>query len=123
MYVFRKIVDNVLTEKRVSTGKTVPVEWEDAALFELETEDRPPQVGWSKATGVWTPPPSITSSVDPREVRRDEIRSLPDTADMLDKLRNASPQQIDDWVNSNVTTLAQVRVVFRAILKVLAASL
>lgn len=68
-------------------------------------------------------PPMDTVDPDPDEVRREEFAALPETADLLDKLRNATPEQIDNWIDNNVSTLASARAVFKAILKVMAARL
>ena len=42
-------------------------------------------------------------------------------ADLLDRLKTATPNQIDTWLTNNVTTMAQARNVLGAIIKLLAA--
>lgn len=41
-------------------------------------------------------------------------------ADLINRLKTATPAQIDNWVDANVTTIASVRTVFKAILKAIA---
>lgn len=48
------------------------------------------------------------------------IAGDPRTIAMVQRLRNASAQQIDDYVTNNVTNLAQARVALADIIKILA---
>ncbi len=57
------------------------------------------------------PPP------DPRMV---EIKADPGRAALRDRLASATPAQIDAYIDANVTTLAQARGMFKAILKLIA---
>lgn len=41
-------------------------------------------------------------------------------ADLLDRLRTATPQQIGTWVDNNVTNISEARRVLKAMLKVMA---
>ena len=41
-------------------------------------------------------------------------------ADLVDRLKTASPSQVDTWVDNNVTNLAGARAVLKAILKTIA---
>lgn len=43
----------------------------------------------------------------------------PQTQDLLNRLRTATPAQIDSWLQTNVTTLAQARTVLGALVKML----
>lgn len=52
--------------------------------------------------------------------RVEEFEALPVTRDLVDKLRNATPAQIDTWLLNNVNTLAQARTVLGTMLKYLA---
>jgi hypothetical protein len=45
------------------------------------------------------------------------------TVDILERLRTASPDQIDTWLTNNVTNLAQARTVLGMILKLLGSRL
>lgn len=60
------------------------------------------------------PPPT------PEEVRKATVRSDAGRADLLTRLQAATPGQIDTWVDNNVTNLAQVRTVLKALLKLIA---
>jgi hypothetical protein len=42
--------------------------------------------------------------------------------DILSRLQGATPAQIDNWVDTNATTLAGVQQILKAILKILATS-
>jgi len=44
----------------------------------------------------------------------------PGRIDLLDRLRTATPAQIDAWIDNNVTTIAAARAVFKAIIKAIA---
>lgn len=56
----------------------------------------------------------------PDEVRLDTFKIEADRNDMADKLRNATPAQIDTYIDNNVTNLAQARAFLKALSKVLA---
>jgi hypothetical protein len=43
-----------------------------------------------------------------------------DRSDLMNRLRTATPAQIDTWIDNNVTSIAAARAVFKAILKVIA---
>jgi hypothetical protein len=45
----------------------------------------------------------------------------PSQTDLRQRLRTATPAQIDSWLGTNVTTLAQARTVLGAIIKVIVA--
>ena len=52
--------------------------------------------------------------------RRTAFKAEPDRADLLNRLKTASPAQIDTWVDANVANLADARKVLKAIIKVIA---
>jgi hypothetical protein len=54
------------------------------------------------------------------EQRASTFRSDAARIDMLDKLRNATPAQIDTWVENQVTNLASAKVVLAMLIKILA---
>lgn len=49
-----------------------------------------------------------------------KFRSAVEKDAVLKALKTYTPVQIDDWVDANVTTIAQARTLFKKILKVLA---
>ena len=51
------------------------------------------------------------------QARFDAINSDPDRADLRDKLSTMTPAQIDNWIDTNVTSLAAVRGVLKRIVK------
>jgi hypothetical protein len=59
------------------------------------------------------PPPPL------HEQRAKDFALDPNIADLLDKLKNATPAQIDTWLTANVTNLAQARTVLGYVIKVL----
>lgn len=61
-----------------------------------------------------SPPPSA------EQVRDASFKADPARVDWVDRLRNASPQQIETYITNNVTNLAQARTVLIALAKVLA---
>ena len=52
--------------------------------------------------------------------RRDTYAADEDRRALRDRLANATPAQIDNWVDSNITSLASARALFKAILKLIA---
>lgn len=54
------------------------------------------------------------------EARIASVRSDAGRIDLLARLRAATPQQIDTYIDNNVTTLPQARTLFKAILKLIA---
>lgn len=57
----------------------------------------------------------------PEKKRVEAFEADAEQVDLRDRLRTATPAQIDDWFNANVTTLAQARSVLKAIVKYLVA--
>lgn len=52
--------------------------------------------------------------------KREELEKDERAADLLDRLRTATPQQIVDYVDAQVTDLASARTMFKRVLLVLA---
>lgn len=55
------------------------------------------------------------------EARRANMANDAGAADLIGRLATATPAQIDNWLATNVTNVAQVRAVLAAVIKVLAA--
>jgi hypothetical protein len=62
----------------------------------------------------------IDADLAPQRNRATTFRDDPSRADLIQRLQNATPQQIDTWVDNNITSIAAARALFKAILKVLA---
>lgn len=60
---------------------------------------------------------------DAKEARENDLRALSDVQDLANRLKTATPAQIDTWVDNNMNNLAQARTVMKALLKVLAYAL
>jgi DNA-binding CsgD family transcriptional regulator len=56
-----------------------------------------------------TPAPYVPPALTPRELREQALLADADRADMVDKLKNASPAQIKTYITNNVTNLTQAR--------------
>jgi hypothetical protein len=79
---------------------------------------------------MWTPDPSkiITAeqkaaAVAEETTRGNRRKAISDDAGrvaLMDRLKAATPAQIDAYVDSNVTTIAHARTMFKAILKLIA---
>lgn len=81
--------------------------------------DRAEYEAWLSSGGVPDPyvrPPAETV----REERQAAFDADATRADLLERLRNATPAQINTYVDSNVTNLADARALFKRILLVLA---
>lgn len=55
-----------------------------------------------------------------RIAREGTFLAQPDRVDMLARLRQATPAQIDAYVDANVANIAQARAMFKQVLKLLA---
>ena len=55
-----------------------------------------------------------------RKQRNEDIADDPERKDLLDKLSNATNAQISNWVDANVTNLADARKLFKIIIRVMA---
>lgn len=62
----------------------------------------------------------FSTTPDPRLARATAIRSDAGRIDILNNLKNASPAQIDNYVDNKVTTLADAKAMFKLILKLVA---
>ena len=62
-------------------------------------------------------PPAPTPEQVARRAQRDAYLQDAGRNDLSDRLKTATPAQIDAWVDANVTTIAQARQLFKAILK------
>ena len=52
-------------------------------------------------------------------MRQDDIKNDALRTDLIDRLKNATNDQIDNWIDNNVNSLASARQVLKAIVKVL----
>ena len=52
--------------------------------------------------------------------RNASFKSEPDRIDLINRLRTATPAQVNSWIDTNVTSLAAARAVLKALVKVLA---
>jgi len=78
-------------------------------------------IGWTWDGSTFTPPPPVPDPPPtPVQLRAATFVAQPDRQDIITRLQNATPAQIDTWLTNNVTTLAQARTVLGAIIKVLA---
>lgn len=88
---------------------------------EPTNRDRIRLAQWEANGGVIQPyVPPDTSAEDARKAAYDADVNMDG---MYKRLKSASPEQIEDWINANMTNLAQARVVVATILKMLAARL
>jgi hypothetical protein len=79
-----------------------------------EIENAPsPEHRWRG--GQWVIPGLTAEDLRVQTLMADQGRM-----DLLTRLRAATPAQIDSYVENNVTTLAQARAMFKAILKLVA---
>jgi len=58
--------------------------------------------------------------LDIRATPQQKIRESIDKSSILKELLSLSPDDIDEWVNSNVTSLNDFKTIFKEILKVVA---
>lgn len=63
------------------------------------------------------------AAIDALKTRKTAIEADADFIALLDKAKNASNAQINSWLTSNVTTLAQARTVLGALIKIVALKL
>jgi len=61
-------------------------------------------------------------TIDADEVQREvDLDAAPEVLDLIDKAKNATNAQINNWLTNNITNLAQARTVLGAIIKLLIA--
>lgn len=74
---------------------------------DLSNMDRVDVAEWVAAGGVIAPyvAPPLTAG----EIRTVELKALPETIDLEDKLKNATPAQIRSYLAANATTVFQLR--------------
>lgn len=112
--VVRKI-DNVITNRIVADDDFLPEEG-----FDL-IDDAGWEIGGTLVNGVYTPPPPRVLTDE--ENRRNALVTDPGQTDLINRLRTATPAQIDNWIETNVTTIAGARAVLKALAKVQALNL
>ena len=84
------------------------------AVTGYDLTDLPCERGDNYTDGLIVAKPAPLPSAD--ELRRQEFSARPDRQELLDRLRTATPDEIDDWVDNQVTTLASARAMFKRIL-------
>lgn len=82
------------------------------------TQTSPEYLAFVKAGGV--PAPYVKPLPSAEDHRAEIFKSDAGRADLMTRLRTATPAQIDAFIDNNVTTIAQARAVFKAILKAIA---
>jgi len=63
---------------------------------------------------------ALPSSVIAENTRLNDINNSPDTVDLANRLKTATGPQIDNWIETNVTSLASARAVLKAMVKLMA---
>ena len=63
----------------------------------------------------------INAAAEAENTRITSFKNDSAQTDLMDRLKTATPNQIDTWLNNNVTSMAQARNVLGAIIKLLAA--
>jgi hypothetical protein len=71
-------------------------------------------------SGAWVEDTAAKDAHEAEEQRREGFRGDDGRRSLLERLQTATPGQIDNWVDSNVTNLASAKVVLAGILKVIA---
>jgi len=103
------------------TDSDVVVRTLDGAIIpnDIMNSDRQEYVQWIKAGNQ---PDAFV--IDPMITQRKDRQTILDAhatrTDLLDKLQSLTPQQISQYVDNNVTTIAEARALFKRILLVLA---
>jgi hypothetical protein len=117
------VVDNTNTVVyRVVVPDGVPLPPFDGMTSILETT----QTGPSSRGYTWDgvqfhpPPPNPTPALTPQQLRVQAYLAETNRQDLVNRLQNATPAQIDAWLTTNVTSLPQALTVLSAIIKVLA---
>lgn len=95
----------------------LPFTW-DAETDQLNDERLTPQQRATLAAVVAAHDPAAPH---PEDVRIDAHKADAGQQDLMNRLRTATPAQIDTWLLNNVTNLAQARTVLGHILKFIVA--
>lgn len=110
-----------MTEYRLTQTAVVVRTMDDACIpDDPANADRVKYAAWRTSGGV--PDPYVKPQVEvDGEARRASFDADATRADLLTRLRSATPAQINSYVDNNVANLAEARALFKKILLVLAA--
>ena len=64
------------------------------------------------------PAGKVFAGITQEQLRAATFAALPERQDIVQRLKDATPAQIDSWLTANVTNLAQARTVLGALIKV-----
>lgn len=113
--IYARIAAGVVVDRCVFPA-AMPADWPNRAEW---VDAAAAQIGWTYDGTAFTPPPPAVPS--PEEVADAARATLfvadAGRADLLARLRTATPAQIDTWLLANVTTLVQARGVLGAVIK------
>jgi hypothetical protein len=116
----------------IATGSVVtvvelsdPATWPVPAGHQIVPSDAAsPGDTWNGTTFVKPPAPTgdpvLVAAFAAEAARAETFRADSGRVDLLQRLRTATPAQIDTWVDTNVTSIATARTVLKAIIKVIA---
>jgi hypothetical protein len=115
-----KVTDGLVVNATEFNGQ-MPDDWGDKPGW---VQSDAAQIGWAYDGSVFTPPaPPAPHPPTPEQLRKAVLSAEADFIDLLNRASTASPAQINSWLTSNVTTLAQARTVIGAIIKIIAVRL
>ena len=123
------LVENDVVTNRILFDADMPPEWPNYAQWQ---QNDVAQMGWILQGGALVEPPPVPltpeqqAAKDAAVAKKERLvtfNALLDTADLIQRLKAATPAQIDSWVDTNVTNLADARTVLKAIVKVMATQL
>jgi hypothetical protein len=75
------------------------------------------EIGGQLVGATYTPPSAVPSA---EQLRISSFMTQPDRIDIVNRLKTATPAQIDAWILANVTSIATARTVLGAIIKAIA---